>query len=200
MSNRLFTPWTSTPTEIIHSFPTVSSNSSNSSSGSRRRSSSSSNIMRQLLDWLSVDFNSIVRQTLYTMDQYTYRGHTLLPSVSSSSNSSNSSSSSSGGNIIGQLRKTGCPWTSTVLSNRLFTPWTSTPTEITHSFPSASRSSSSSTSSSSSSSSSSSRNSNGSGNIIGQLLKDWTSTVLSNTLYIMDSTPTKTTHRFPTVA
>ena len=39
----------------------------------------SAEITGQLLeDWLSVDLNSIVKQTLYTMDQYTYRDHTLI--------------------------------------------------------------------------------------------------------------------------
>ena len=41
----------------------------------------SAEITGQLLeDWLSVDLNSIVKQTLYTMDQYTYRDHTLTTS------------------------------------------------------------------------------------------------------------------------
>ncbi|KAL8560664.1 hypothetical protein ACOMHN_053324 [Nucella lapillus] len=42
----------------------------------------SAEITGQLLeDWLSVDLNSIVKQTLYTMDQYTYRDHTLISNL-----------------------------------------------------------------------------------------------------------------------
>ncbi|XP_070202500.1 transcription factor RFX4-like [Littorina saxatilis] len=39
-------------------------------------------ITGQLLeDWLSVDLNGIVKQTLYTMDQYNYRDHTLISNL-----------------------------------------------------------------------------------------------------------------------
>ncbi|XP_076438662.1 regulatory factor X 4-like isoform X2 [Babylonia areolata] len=42
----------------------------------------SAEITGQLLeDWLSVDLNSIVKQTLYTMDQYSYRDHTLISNL-----------------------------------------------------------------------------------------------------------------------
>ncbi|KAK7453594.1 hypothetical protein BaRGS_00039633 [Batillaria attramentaria] len=42
----------------------------------------SPDITGQLLDdWLSVDLNSIVKQTLYTMDQYTARDHTLISNL-----------------------------------------------------------------------------------------------------------------------
>lgn len=42
----------------------------------------SPDITGQLLDdWLSVDLNSIVKQTLYTMDQYSAREHTLITNL-----------------------------------------------------------------------------------------------------------------------
>lgn len=41
----------------------------------------SSEVTAQLLDdWLTVDLNSIVKQTLYTMDQYSDRDHSLIVS------------------------------------------------------------------------------------------------------------------------
>ncbi|XP_025100046.1 transcription factor RFX4-like [Pomacea canaliculata] len=44
----------------------------------------SSEVTAQLLDdWLTVDLNSIVKQTLYTMDQYSDRDHSLIVSLCS---------------------------------------------------------------------------------------------------------------------